>query len=118
MKEYNREDEDDFYEYNNINEEKFGQSPDFNQNKIISPFRSNENSPKTDNIIEPKKEPNNYINNNNNFIIKNKIFSSFDNTINDNLQFIRYPLNDEQKKFLTPRNSTILYKLLDFFFNW
>ena len=117
MKEYNREDEDDFYEYNNINEEKFGQSSEFNQNQIISPFRSNENSPKINNTIESKEEANKYINNNN-FIMKNKIFSSFDNINDNNLQFIRYPLNDEQKKYLTPRNSTIFYKLLDFFFNW
>ena len=42
----------------------------------------------------------------------------FENNINDRIQFYRYPLNDEQKKSLTPRNTTLLYQILDFFFNW
>ena len=44
MKEYNRVDfEDD--DYNNLDDEKFNEISGFNQNKIISPLVSNQNSP-------------------------------------------------------------------------
>ena len=118
MKEYNGEFDDDynFNNYNNIKEEKFGQSSDFNQNEIISPFRSQENSPiNNNNRIELEEETKKF----NSYNLKNKsIFNDEDTTINDHLQFVIYPLNDEQKKYLTPRNTTIVYKILDFLFNW
>ncbi len=106
MKEYNIE-EDDSDDFNNENEEKF----DFNSNKIISPFKENENSIINNNNIEPKEETLIYENN----IISNNIF---EDNINDNLQFMRYPLNDEEKRNLTPRNTSLIYKLLDYVFNW
>ena len=115
MKEYYREDEDDDYEFNNIREENMGFSSNFNQNQIISPLKSKENSPIINKTIETKEESNNYISNN--FKMNNKINLNDDN-INDNFQFIRYPLKDEQKSYLTPRNTTMLYKLLDLLFNW
>ena len=115
MKENNSEDEEDFNYSNNMNEEKFGQTSDFNQKQIISPFRSNENSPINNKQIEAKEESNNYFYNI--FNMANKMNWSNDN-INDNFQFIRYPLKDDQKIYLTPRNKTMLYKILDFFFNW
>ena len=51
--------------------------------------------------------------------IQNKnIFEDNNNSINDNLQFMRYPLNDEEKRLLTPRNTSLIYKLLDYLLNW
>ena len=117
MKESNEEfDEDYNFNFNNIKEKNFEPSSNFNQNQIISPLRSLDNSPVNNNRIVPKESNNN--NNYNSYNMKNKSFFNDDNTNNDDLQFIRYPLNDEQKKYLTPRNTTIVYKILDFLFNW
>mgnify|MGYP006873228879 CR=1 FL=1 len=38
--------------------------------------------------------------------------------LNDDSHFYRYPLTDEQKEYLMPKNSTLISKILDFFFNW
>ena len=113
MKEYIKE-EDDSDDFNNVSEEK----NDFNYNQIISPFKENENSTinniNNNNNIEPKEEPSMYKN-----IFQNKnIFEDNINSNNDNLQFMRYPLNDEEKRILTPRNTSLIYKLLDYLFNW
>ena len=120
MKEYNVEDseEDDF---NNINNEKFNEISGFNQNKIISPLVSKENSPIKNNNIEPKEESNNNYNNYNyinNISRQSKITNYNDDNINENHQFMRYPLKDDEKKYLTPRNTTFFYKIFDLLINW
>ena len=113
MKEYNKDEEDfDNFDNNNINED-FEQPSYFFKENIISPLKTEENSPITNNIEEKKHEYKIF----NNIQMNNKT-NFFENNINDRIQFYRYPLNDEQKKSLTPRNTTLLYQILDFFFNW
>ena len=41
-----------------------------------------------------------------------------DDNVNENYQFIRYHLKDEEKKVLTPRNTTFFYKIFDLLINW
>ena len=123
MKEHNSEDseEDDFN--NNLDKEKFNEISGFNQNKIISPLASKENSPKINNNIELKEGSNNY-NYNQNYInnisrqSQSRISSFIDDNVNENYQFIRYHLKDEEKKVLTPRNTTFFYKIFDLLINW
>ena len=123
MKEHNSEDseEDDFN--NNLDNEKFNEISGFNQNKIISPLSSKENSPKINNNIELKEDSNNYTYNQNyiNNITRqsqSRISSFIDDNVNENYQFIRYHLKDEEKKVLTPRNTTFFYKIFDLLINW
>ena len=119
MKENNVDDseEDDFN--NSINDEKFNNISGFNQNAIISPLVSKENSPKINNNIEFKEDSNNYnYNYINNISRQSKISSFIDDNVNENYQFIRYHLKDEEKKVLTPRNTTFFYKIFDLLINW
>ena len=116
MKEYIKdEDDEDFENYNNINNEKYEQHPGYINNQIISPIKQNENevSQVENDNIESNIESNKYSSNH----IQSYINFSDDN-INNNLQFTRYPLNNDQKRFLTPRNTSIFYKIIDFLFNW
>ena len=123
MKEHNSEDseEDDFN--NNLDNEKFNEISGFNQKSIISPLASKENSPKINNNIELKEGSNNY-NYNQNYInnisrqSQSRISSFIDDNVNENYQFIRYHLKDEEKKVLTPRNTTFFYKIFDLLINW
>ena len=116
MKEYNVEDSEE-EDFNNINNEKFNEIASFNQNKIISPLVSKENSPIKNNNIDLREESNNY-NYINNVSRQSKITNFNDDNINENYQFMRYPLKDEEKKYLTPRNTTFFYKVFDLLINW
>ena len=116
MKEYNRVDFEDA-DYNDLDHEQFNEISGFNQNKIISPLVSNQNSPIKNNNIEPKEEENNSYKYVNNFSKPSKISYNDDN-INEKYQFMRYPLKDEEKKYLTPSNKTFFFKILDLLINW
>ena len=121
MKEYNVEDsEEDNFNYS-ISNVKFNEISGFNQNSIISPLVSKENSPKINNNKEYKEDSNNYnynYNNLNNISRQSKISSFIDDNINENYQFMRYHLKDEEKKVLTPRNTTFFYRIFDLLINW
>ena len=83
---------------------------------IISPFKFGNSSKKQEKSLEKDMdfELNNK-DNNNSYRYTNR--NNFINQINDD-NFYNVPLSDEQKKYLLPRNTTRVNKILDFFFNW
>ena len=127
MKEYEENDSND--DFNNRNE--FEDNSSSNDN--ISPLKQRENNFTKSNIIYQNEDntihqsQNNYLNYN---ALKNKnkklsFLDDFPDQDNDDLyglsddsHFFRFHLNDEQKEYLMPRNSTLISKILDFFFNW
>ena len=118
MKEYEENNTKDDFDFKNRSEDDDNSS----SNDPISPFKQTENE-----YNRMHQTQNNYPNNN--VLKSNKKKLSFlddfpeqDNNdlydLNDDSHFFRFHLNDEQKEYLMPRNSTLISKILDFFFNW
>ena len=127
MKEYEENDSND--DFNNRNEFEDNSS----SNEPISPLKQRENNftksnpthQNEDNTIHQSQ--NNYLNYNTLKNNKKKLsflddFPEQDNDdlyeLSDDSHFFRFHLNDKQKEYLMPRNSTLISKILDFFFNW
>ena len=109
MKEFNEDYTDLDNNNNNLND--FDNRPIFDQqNDLISPIKDLLNDNNKEQIFN---NSNKIIDIDNNGPIDNNFFSP-----NENIHFQRYFLNDEQKKHLTPRDSSFIYKILDFLFNW
>ncbi len=129
MKEYEENDTKDDFDFNNRNEYDDNSS----SNDLIPSLKQRENNYNKSNTMYQNKgnrmhkSQNEYQNYN---TLKNnkKKLSFFDYFpeqenddlygLNDDSYFFRYYLNDEQKEYLMPRNSTLISKILDFFFNW
>ncbi len=107
MKEFEENDSKDDLDFLNRNEHDDSSS----SNDLISPIqKDNNNNYPNYNVLNKKKLSflEDYPEQNN-----DDLFG-----LNDDSHFYRYHLNDEQKEYLMPRNSTLISKILDFFFNW
>ena len=132
MKEYTPEYDD--LDTNNINMFGINNEKENDLNDLISPFKDISNKKENEPINFQKNtffhgfNNNNQIDNNNiNPLNDNRQFTRYelkDNRqfigyeLDDNRQFTRYELNDEERKYIQPRDSSFIDKILDFLFNW